>query len=126
MPKSWPKILEAYRACDNPDESEALYEAFLRAAVYHLYGKTSLKDIAADERKVMLQKAAGAVMHMIKGDLGREGPFLYFAAPQHRQGWAHVLGGHALEIPDYTPPEPPGAEDEFLERIGRESFADPS
>ncbi len=115
VPSSWPKVKAAMRACDNPDESEALYEAFLRAATYHLYGQTSLKEVTPAERKVVFQKAAGAATWLAE-NVESEGPgFYFFDESSHRQAWASVLEGHTLEIPDYVPPEPPGA-DEAVER----------
>jgi hypothetical protein len=125
VPTSWPKVKDAFRKCDNPEESEALYEAFLRAATYHLYGKESLKEISADERKVVFQKAAGAVV-WLQENVESEGPgFLFFGEAEHRKAWASVLEGHLLEIPDYVQPEPPAPPvDEEAERLAREAFAD--
>lgn len=123
VPRSWPKLLEAARKIDNPDESEAIYEAFLRAAAYHLYGEESLKALKTEDRKVIFQKACGAVCWLHDNDAGREGPFAFFGVEEWRKAWASVLDGHLLEIPDYVPPEPPGA-DEDAERIGAEVFAD--
>ena len=127
-PTSWPKVKDAIRACDNPDEAEALYGAFLRAATYHLYGKTSLKDITADERKVMLQKAAGAAVWLAEHeDETQDGPFNFYLEATMRQAWAAMLDGTLLEIPDYVPPEPPAPEvDEEAAELARQAFADPS
>ena len=133
-PKSWPKVKDAMRACDNPDEAEALYEAFLRAATYHLYGKTSLKEITAEERKVMLQKAAGAAVWLAEHeDETQDGPFSFYLEPTMRQAWAAMLDGVALEIPDYEPPPAEASAeaeaasyDEEAARLAAKAFADPS
>ncbi len=131
IPTSWPKVKDAFRDCDNADESEALYEAFLQSAVHHQYGKLSLKDISSDERKVMLQKAAGAVCWLHDTDVGVDGPFVHFLEKHHRAAWHSVLGGADLQIPDYVPPEPAtSAEaeaesyDEEAARMAAESFAE--
>jgi len=101
VPSSWPKLEQAVKACDNPEEAWALWEAFLRAATYHLYGKTSLKDLTTDERRVMLQKAGGAAVWMAD-NVKSEGPgFTFHDFDLMRLAWAAVLGGSVLEIPDY-------------------------
>lgn len=123
VPTSWPKVEAAVRSCDNPDEAWALWEAFLRAATYHVYGQTSLKDLASsEERKVMLQKAGGAAVWM-QENVQPDGAFHFYTEEFMRKAWAGVLDGHALEIPDYVPAEPPGAEEE-VERIAAEVFGE--
>jgi hypothetical protein len=126
IPTSWPKVLAAARACDNPDESEAIYEAFLRAVSYHLYGEVSLKALKTDERKIVFQKAAGAVCWLHDTDAGREGPFAFYGVDQWTAAWASVLDGQRLEIPDYVPPEPPlpAEVEEEAERLAREASGD--
>lgn len=122
VPSSWPKVEAAVRACDNPDEAWALWEAFLRAATYHLYGKTSLKEITTEERKVMFQKAAGAVV-WLQTNVQHEGPFRFFDEDKQRAAWASILGGTVLAIPDYVPIEPEGEVDPEAERLAREALA---
>jgi hypothetical protein len=124
VPSSWPKLLEAARKCDNPDESEEIYEAFLRAASYHLHGEESIKALTAAQRKVVFQKACGAVCWLHDTDAGAEGAFSFFGESQWRQAWASVLDGHVLEIPDYEPEPPAPPVDEEAERLAREAFAD--
>lgn len=120
VPSSWPKVEQAVRLCDNESEAWALWEAFLRAATYHLYGKISLKEIETAQRQVMLQKAGGAAVWMIE-NAKSEGPgFTFFDEDLMRLAWAAMLGGSVLEIPDYTPLEPPGA-DEALEAAAEEA-----
>lgn len=124
IPTSWPKLEEAVRKCDNPEEAWALWEAFLRAATYHAYGKSSLKELTAEERKVMFQRAAGAVC-WLHDNVQTEGPdFLFFDEEAQRKAWAHVLDGMLLEIPDYMPVEPEAPDvDEEAAQLARESFA---
>ncbi len=125
MPRSWPDVEKSVKTVDNPEEAWALFEAFLRAATYHLYGKTSGKEIEAADRKVMLQKAAGACVWLIEHS-EPEGPFTFYDETQTRKAWAHVLDGVVLEIPDYVPPEPPIPPEvaEEAERIAAEVFAE--
>lgn len=104
LPTSWPKIEAAVRTCDNPEEAWALWEAFLRAATYHLYGQTSLKDIETAQRGVMLQKAAGAAVWIVE-NAKPEGPFTFYDEALMRLAWGGVLDGHELAIPDYVAPE---------------------
>jgi hypothetical protein len=125
VPTSWPKLEVAVKQIDNPDEAWGLWEAFLRAATYHAFGTESLKELKAADRAVMFQRAAGAVV-WLQENVQSEGPgFRFFDESAMRQAWAAILGGVALEIPDYVP-EPPGAEDvdEEAERLARETFAE--
>jgi hypothetical protein len=124
VPSSWPKLLEAARLCDNPDESEGIHEAFLKAASYHLHGEESLKALTAEQRKVVFQKGCGAVCWLHDNNAGAEGEFHFFGVEQWRQAWAAILGGHVLEIPDYVPEPPAPPVDEEAERLAREAFSD--
>lgn len=118
VPNTWAKVEKAVRSCDNEGEAWALWEAFLRAATYHLYGTTSIKELGDDAKvKVMLQKASGAAVWMLENAKPEGAGFLFHDEPLQRQAWAAVLDGTVLAIPDYTPPEPPGAV-EALEGIG--------
>lgn len=118
VPKSWAKVREAVEASDEK-QAWPLFEAFVQAASYHLFGETGSQKLTADQRKVMLQKAAGAVVQLHDTDAGRTGPFAFFDVAAQRAAWASVLDGTLLEIPDYKPPDPEA------ERIADEVFQAP-
>lgn len=105
VPRSWAKVQEAVRGdCDNPDEAWRLFQAFTRAASYHLYGQTDSKELTAEQRKVLLQKAAGATAALHDATAKVDGPFVYFDHDAQRAAWASVLDGTLLETPDYVAP----------------------
>lgn len=108
VPTSWQEIEKRIKAVDNPAEGWELFRAFVRAASIHQYGKLELENQA--EKDWLWQKAAGAVM-WLQENTEHDGPFIYYDQDQQRRAWAHVLGGHALPIPDYEAPEPPGAKE---------------
>ncbi len=135
IPTSWPKVKDAFRDCDNPDESEALYLAFLEAALHHQYGKLSLKEITSAERETMRQKAAGAACWLHDTGAGTSDvPFdapSHFTEDKHRAAWKSVLGGADLQIPNYEPPPTESSAeaeaesyDEEAARIAAETFAE--
>jgi predicted RNA-binding Zn-ribbon protein involved in translation (DUF1610 family) len=124
VPKSWDQVNEGIRLCDNADEAEALFAAFLRAASIHTWGE-AMDDLERGKKTTLRQKAAGVVV-WLQENVEYEGPFRYFGEPEQRVAWQHVLNtSDPLPIPDYVPPEPPGAEDvdEEAERLAREAFA---
>lgn len=117
VPKSWAKIKELVETWAG--DAWPMFEAYVRAASYHLYGETESKKLTPDQRKVMLQKAAGAAVWCNDNE---NTPMGVAASVEHyRAGWAHVLDGVALEIPDYTPPENPASDPE-ANRIAEEVF----
>ncbi len=125
VPKSWPDIEALARDCDNPDEAWPLFQAFVRACSYHLYGEADSAALTTAQKKTVAQKAAGAAVWLREHDeLTTDGPFRFYLEPVQRQAWASVLDGAALEIPDYTPPEPPHDEDEAA-ALAAEVFAQP-
>lgn len=104
-PRTWAQVQESVRDCDNPDEAWAIFQAFGRAASYHLYGETNPKKLSKEQNRVMLQKAAGAAIWLHESEhVKYQGEFRYFGEPEQRGAWASVLDGHLLEIPDYKPP----------------------
>lgn len=104
-PRTWAQVQESVRDCDNPDEAWAIFQAFGRAASYHLYGETNPKKLSKEQNRVMLQKAAGAAIWLHESEhVKYQGEFRYFGEPEQRGAWASVLEGHLLEIPDYKPP----------------------
>lgn len=124
LPRSWAKVREAVQACDEP-EAWPIFEAYVRAASYHLYGRTDSKDLSADERKVMLQKAAGAAAWLHDHIKAEGADFLYFGVNEQQMAWAAMLDGTILETPDYQAPSTEAQQlDEEAERLAREAFAD--
>jgi hypothetical protein len=128
VPKNWAEIEAQVRACDNPEEAWALFRAFRRAASYHLFGVTA-DDPAEDgpllnakQWETMGQKCAGASVWLID-NAPPEGPFTFHDESIQRQAWAHVLGGHLLEIPDYEPPQAPEPEPDPDAELEREAAA---
>jgi hypothetical protein len=104
VPNSWADIEKAVRACDNSEEAWALFQAFIRACSYHLYGEPDSTALTAEQKQVMGQKAAGAAV-WLQENAEYDGPFMYFTETWQRQAWAAVLdGAPRLEIPDYQPP----------------------
>lgn len=131
VPRSWAKVKELVLASDTGERDWGMFEAFVRAASYHQFGETDSKKLTADQRKTMLQKAAGAAVWLVE-NVEPDGAFTYYAEADQRQAWASVLEGVQLEIPDYEPPAKTSAEreveeiDEEAARIAAEAFADPS
>lgn len=127
MPKSWTELEHLVRSVDNPEEAWALFSAFIRAASYHLFGKTESAELEQAQRDVIWQKACGAAL-WLSVNVEWEGPFRFYDEAKQRQAWASVLeGGPALEIPDYKPPEPPldPEVEAEAEAIAAEVFAEP-
>lgn len=132
IPRSWAKVKEAVAVSANAKEAWKIFEAYIRAASYHLYGETDSKKLTADQRKVILQKAAGAAVALVSNDKllpPFDGP-PWFGVDEQGAAWASVLDGTALEIPDYKPPEKtPGEQeaesiDEEAARMAAEVFAE--
>jgi hypothetical protein len=100
------------RKLDNPDEAWALFEAFLRAASYHLYGEADSAALSTEERRVVAQKAAGAAVWLMDHpEATFVQPEFNFATEENmRMAWGSVMEGADLPIPDYVAPEPPAPE----------------
>lgn len=96
-PKSWAKVKEWYER-HGGEGAWPLAEAFGRAAMYHLYGETDSKKLTPDQRKVMLQKAAGVVVYLAEDESNPIGPVP--SVPLYQKAWASVLDGVVLEVPD--------------------------
>lgn len=96
-PKTWAKVKEWYER-NGGEGAWPLAEAFIRAASYHLYGETDSKKLTADQRKVVLQKAAGATVYLAEDETQPLGPTP--SVPLYQKAWAHVLDGAVLEVPD--------------------------
>lgn len=126
VPKSWVKVRELVeKSSEQPDIWDTRFEFFIKAASYFLYGETEGKKLTADQRKVMLQKAAGAAVWIAEND---DTPIGGSWSVEHiRQGFAHVLDGALLEVPDLPPPELEGqtAIDDEIERLADEAIAGP-
>jgi hypothetical protein len=125
-PKGWGELEHLVKGADNPDEAWALFQAFIRAASYHLFGKTDSAELEQTQRDIIWQKSVGAAL-WLAGNVQNEGPFYFYDEAKQRQAWAFVLdGGPALAIPDYVPPEPPLDEtaQAEAERIAEETFAE--
>lgn len=124
VPKSWAKVQEAVRQCDNPDEAWPVFEAFVRAASYHLFGQTDSKQLSAEQRKTMLQKAAGATVALHDTPQAASvADFVIFDVAHQRKAWASVLDGTVLETPDVdAQPLEPEEELERLARIAQETI----
>ena len=123
--RSWTKIREWYDLHGGEGAWE-LAELFTRACSYHLYGEVDSKKLTSEQRKVMLQKAAGATVWLAENE---NTPFGPTASVEHFQkAWAKVLDGAVLEVPEWQPrviPVPSGAPiDPEAERIGEEVFHD--
>lgn len=109
VPNSWPKIKAAVMGLDNPDEAWAIFEAYIRAASYHLFGEADSKALTGEQRRTVAQKAAGAAVWIRENqDQTFVPPEFNFATVDNmRLAWKAVMNGEDLPIPDYVPPEPP-------------------
>jgi hypothetical protein len=123
-PRSWAKVREWYEK-DGGAGAWELAEAFIRAASYHLYGETDSKKLTPDQRKVMLQKAAGATVWLAENENTPMGSTP--SVDHYRKAWAHVLDGTVLEVPDAS--ENPASDSEIddeAERLADETISGPS
>lgn len=120
VPKSWPDIEQAVKGLDNGDESWGIFQAYLRAASYHLFGAVEPTAATKEQKMVLLQKAAGAAVWIRTNDEHTfQAPEFYFGTVENMAlAWKAVMDGADLPIPDYVPPEPPEAEE--LEKMARE------
>jgi hypothetical protein len=126
VPRSWAKVRELVETSSGqPDIWESRFEYFIKAASYHLYGETEGKKLTPDQRKVMLQKAAGAAVFCAEDDSNPLGPS--WSVEHIRMGFAHVLDGALLEVPDLPEPEIEGqtAIDDEIERLADEAIVGP-
>lgn len=125
-PKGWAELEELVRGADNAAEAWELFSAFVRAASYHLFGKTDSAELDQGQKDILWQKSAGAAL-WLASNVPHDGPFLTYDEDSQRRAWASVLdGGPALAIPDYVPLEPPldPEEQAQIDRIAEEVFAD--
>jgi hypothetical protein len=110
VPKTWAKVRELVeKSCDNAVDAWLIFEAFVRAASYHEYGETDSKKLTDAQKKLMLQKAAGAAVALAENKgfpEEKEPPFRIYDVEVQQKAWA-VVTNQLLEIPDYEPPEPP-------------------
>ena len=113
-PRSWTKVRELVEGSEVPTAWE-VFDAYVRAASYFLFGETESKKLTPDQRKVMLQKAAGAAVWLAENPNTPVGGT--WSVEHQRQGWAAVMDGAQLEVPDLGE-SPPEDEDE-LERLAR-------
>jgi hypothetical protein len=123
VPKGWAEIEKMIRGADNSEEAWLLFSAFVRAASYHLFGKTDSAELEKSEKDTLYRKAAGASVWLVE-NVENEGPFFFYDEAAQRRAWAAMLDGVALPIPDYVPPEPPldPKAQEEAERIAAEVF----
>jgi hypothetical protein len=98
VPKSWAKVREWHEKHGNWE----LAELFVKACSYHLYGQTESKALTPDQRKVVLQKAAGAVVWLAENGTNAVGP-LPPSVPLYTRAWASVMDGVFLEVPEWQP-----------------------
>lgn len=126
LPRDWASIEAAVKKADNPDEAWALFQAFGRAASYHLFGKMP-GELERDQKLTLVRKAAGACVWLPE-HASDDGPFRYYDEDLQRRAWASVMDGVALAIPDYVPPELPVEPDEEadpeVEAIAAEVFGE--
>jgi hypothetical protein len=125
-PKGWGELEQLVKGSDNPEEAWLLFQAFVRAASYHLFGKTDSAELDQGQRDVIWQKSVGAGL-WLASNVTHDGPFFFYDEDAQRKAWAFVLeGAPALAIPDYEPLEPeldPAAQEE-ADRIAAEVFAE--
>jgi hypothetical protein len=121
VPRSWTKVREWY----DQHGSWELAELFTRACSYHLYGKIDSKDLTPEQRKVMLQKASGAVVWLAENPNTPIGPTP--SVEHYRKAWAHVLDGVMLEVPEWQPRsmDESATPDEEAERLADEAIVGP-
>jgi len=124
--KSWTAVESWYEKHGGPGAVD-LYKECLKAATVLQYGKDSLKEITTDERKFMLQKAAGATVWLAENENTPLG-----SAPSvdhYTKAWGHVLDGTLLGQIDWVPPENPASDsevDDEAERLADEMISGPS
>lgn len=126
VPTSWAKITKWYEEHGGAGAPE-LAELFTKAAGYHLYGETDTKKLTKEQKAVLFQKAAGAVVWLAENDNTPLGPAP--SVEHYQRAWAHVMEGAVLEVPEWRPPAEPAADppvDDEAARIADEVFASES
>ena len=130
-PKSWQgkdgirERLE--KGSDTPDVWN-LFLAFARAAAVHLWGEEKPTD--QTQKNIHLQKAATVCVWLMEEVEPSPIGTYSFDESTMRRGWAQVVDGHALTIPDYVAPEPVASEnptdpDEEAERLADAAVVGP-
>ena len=121
-PRSWAKVRELVEASGVPTAWE-VFEAYCRAAAYHAWGETETKKLTPDQRKVLLQKAAGAAVWLAENPNTPMGST--WSREHQRQGWAAVMDGVQLEVPDLAEPSAEEAELERLAQLAEATIVGP-
>jgi hypothetical protein len=97
VPTSWAKLTELISVWDEPTHD--MFMAFSLASARYLFGpEVDTKKLAASDKKLLLQKAAGAAVHM--RDHFDPNTLPYPDADDIRHAFAFVLDGVELAIPD--------------------------
>lgn len=120
VPKSWKAVEEPITKADNGETALEMWRAFVRAAAYHLFGETETAKLTKEQKAVLFQKAAGAVVYLVENYESEMADFVTYQEEDMRAAFAQVMDGAVLEIPDYVPPEEPvDPEAEEIERLAR-------
>jgi hypothetical protein len=122
VPRSW-KAVRAWYDDHGGAGAWHLAEAFCEAFMYHQWGVETTDELTAAQKKVLLQKAAGATVWLAENEntpMGSVPAVNHYAA-----AWATVLGGTVLEVPDYAPPQPEADPDSEAERLADEAIVGP-
>jgi hypothetical protein len=84
-----------------------LFLAFARACAYHLWGTSDTTELTQDQKNIHLQKACTVCVWLMEQVKPNPVGGYYFDEATMRGAWSQVVDGHALEIPDYSPPATP-------------------
>jgi hypothetical protein len=101
------------KGSDGPPDVWNLFLAFARAASVHLWGEE--KPSTQERKNVHLQKAATVVVWLMEEVKPSVGDLILFNEDVMRTGWARVVDGHVLTIPDYVAAEEEAELDPDLE-----------
>lgn len=121
--RSWVRVQRWYDQHGGNGAWE-LAQLFVRACSYHLYGQTDSKELTSDQRKIVLQKAAGATAWLAENSDNAIGP-LPPSVELYQKAWAHVLDGAILEVPEWQPKDMPAVPDDEAERLADEAIVGP-
>jgi hypothetical protein len=98
-PSTWPKLTEAISVWD--ETTHDLFGEFVKATARLLFGPTvDIKKLSASDKKFLLQKAAGASVHLRERFDPNTLP--YPAVADIRAAFAEVLDGQELALPSET------------------------
>lgn len=98
-PRSWTQAREMIFG-DNREQAREMFDLFVKAASFKLYGATESRDLTAEQRKQMLQRAGTAVLWLVENVA--DGPITTVIDKGTMQrAWATALQGEMLEIPGY-------------------------